>query len=219
MERTVLRNVNVRMGHHVIRSLESVTVLLDGWEKCVMKVSQHTHYKIMLLNFKVHQSFGILLACTDGFYGRNCSQMCNCIEKNQNRPCNRMNGECYCLSNYTGLRCEILTSTETPTQSNRAAIIAGATVGSAFVLLLLIALVVIIAVTIQVLVTHVHKTRDLRLRVSPSQQFENQIQLQNVTNYDKSLGAPPLDEQIPPTEAEMTTETSTDVEITKIPLP
>ena len=83
---------------------------------------------------------------------------------------------------------------ETPTQSNRAAIIAGATIGSAFVFLLLITLVVIMAVTIQVLVTHVHKTRDLRLRVSPSQQFENQIQLQNVTNYDKSLGAPPPDE-------------------------
>lgn len=136
------------------------------------------------------------LACTDGFYGRNCSQVCNCIEKNQNRPCNRINGECHCLSNYTGLRCEITnTKSMTPTQSNRAAIITGATVGSAIVLLLLIALVVIIAVN---MVIHVHKSKNQRLKVSPSQQFENQIQLQNVT---KSLGAPPPDEQILPTEA------------------
>ena len=126
--------------------------------------------------------------------------MCNCIEINQNRPCNRMNGECHCLSNYTGLRCEILTSTETDSmetvpihaQSNHVAIIAGATVGIAIVslTLLLIALVVM-AVTIKGLVTRVHKTRDLRLRVSPSQQFENQIQLQDGANC-----LPPSNEQI-----------------------
>jgi hypothetical protein len=99
-----------------------------------------------------------------------------------------------------------------PTPSNRDAIIAGITVGSAITLLLLIALVVIIAVTIQLLVIHVHKTRDLRLRVSPSQQFKNQVQLQNLEDL-------PPDEHIPLTEAEMATETSTDVEKTKTPLP
>ena len=156
--------------------------------------------------------------------------MCICIDEHQDRPCDRISGKCHCLSNYTGLKCEIpisieTGSTETPiatiaTQSNRAAVIAGATVGSAVILLLLITLVAIIAVAIQALVVHAHKTRDVRLRVSPSQQFENQIQLQNVTiNCDKPL-APP-DEQIPPIEAEMSmgTQIPTDVEIKKTPLP
>lgn len=218
MESVVLKNVNVRMGRHVISSLDNVTALLDGQDKYVTKVSQcrKSQCYVLFINF----TYGILLACKDGFYGRNCGQMCSCIKKYQNRPCNRMNGKCHCLSNYTGLRCEISMSTitgsmETPTQSNRAAIIAGVTVGSAVILLLLTVLVVIIAVATHALVIHVHKTRDVRLRISPSQQFENQTQLQQVTY--KPL-APP-DEQIPPTEAEMTTEASTDVEITKRPLP
>ena len=169
----------------------------------------------------------IFLACTDGFYGRNCSRMCICIDEHQDRPCDQISGKCHCLSNYTGLRCEIPISIETgsietpiATQSNRAAVIAGATVGSAVILLLIITLVVIIAAAIKALVVHAHKTRDVRLRISPSQQFENQTQLQNVTiNCDKPL-APP-DEQIPLTEAEMTMETQipTDVEIKKTPLP
>ena len=130
--------------------------------------------------------------------------MCNCVEKHQERPCNRFNGKCHCLSNYSGLKCELPVlstragSTETPTQSNRAAITAGATVGSVVVLLLFITLVVIIAVAVQ-MVLHVHKTRDVRLRISPSQQFESQTQLQKVTY--KPL-APP-DEQIPAAEVEM----------------
>ena len=128
-----------------------------------------------------------------------------------------MNGKCHCLSKFTGLRCEIskTVSMETPTQSNRAAIIAGITVGSVVVLLLLTTLVVIIAGATHALVIRAHKTRDVRLRISPSQQFENQTQLQQVTY--KPL-APP-DELIPPTEAEMTMKTSTDVEITKRTLP
>ena len=192
MERAVLKNVNVRMGHHVIKSLDSVTVLLDGRDKYVTKVSQcrKSQCYVLFINF----TYDILSACKDGFYGRNCSQMCNCIEEHQNRPCNRMNGKCHCLSNYTGLRCEISTSTkagsmETPTQSNRAAIIAGTTIGSAVILLLLIVLVVIIAVASKALVIHAHKTRDVRLRISPSQQFENQTQLQQATY--KPL-APPM---------------------------
>ena len=40
MARTALKNVSVRMGHHVINTLENVTVLKVGREKHVMKVSQ-----------------------------------------------------------------------------------------------------------------------------------------------------------------------------------
>ena len=108
--------------------------------------------------------------------------MCNCIEEHQKRVCNRLNGKCYCLSNYTGLRCELSLSTiatETPTQSNRAAIIAGTTAGSVVILLLLITIVVIMAVAIQKLVIHVHKTRDVRLRISPSQEFEKPLPLKD----------------------------------------
>ena len=39
MGRTVQKNVNARMGHHVTNSVDNAIVLLDGWEKCVMKVS------------------------------------------------------------------------------------------------------------------------------------------------------------------------------------
>ena len=115
-----------------------------------------------------------------------------------------MNGICHCLFNYTGLRCELSKThpMETPTQSNRAAIIAGATVGSAVVLLLLIILVVVTAVAIVKLVVHAQKTRDVRLKISPSQQFENQTQLQAVAHSGEPLASP--DKQTPPTEAEKT---------------
>ena len=139
-----------------------------------MKVSQR-----LTCTLKSHQSFGIFLACADGFYGRNCRLMCKCIEKHQDRACNQMNGRCHCLSNYTGLRCELLKTEpmETPTQSaNRAAIIAGATVGGALVLLLLIILVVVITVAVIILVVHLRKRKYVRLRVSLSQLFENQTQ-------------------------------------------
>lgn len=101
---------------------------------------------------------------------------------------------------------------ETPTQSYRVAIITGVTVGSVVILLLLVA---VVAVTISILVIHVHKTKDVKLRISPSQQFEDQTQLQAV-NHNKTL-APP-DEHIPAAaEAEMTV--STDTEMTKRALP
>ena len=137
-----------------------------------------------------------------------------------------MNGICHCLSNYTGLRCELPKTEpkETPTQSNRAAIIAGATVGGALVLLLLIILVVVTAVAIIKLVGHVlQKTRDVTLKISPSQQFENQMRLQKVTHSGEPLAS--LDKQTPLTETEKITEisadveTSADVEIAKVPLP
>ena len=152
--------------------------------KHVTKVS-----KITVLRFMI--SISNLTACPGGFYGQNCHEMCNCIEEHQSRSCDRMNGNCHCLSDYTGLRCELpLYATtdlmEMPIQSNRAAIIAGVTVGSAVVLLLLI--VVIIAVAVQILL-HVHKTRDVRLKISPSQQqFENQTQLQKANSKPLKFG-------------------------------
>ena len=36
-----MRNVSVRMGHHMTNSLDNATVPLDGWEKHAMKVAAH----------------------------------------------------------------------------------------------------------------------------------------------------------------------------------
>ena len=55
MVKTVQTNASVRMKPYVILELDHAIVLLDGWEKRVMKVSKQLH---TMQNF--HQSFGIL---------------------------------------------------------------------------------------------------------------------------------------------------------------
>lgn len=76
-------------------------------EKPAIPVS---HYRHRYLTYCTQ--FATLLcyfptACPANTWGSGCLQNCSCLAERESRPCDIVNGTCYCLPGYTGATCEL----------------------------------------------------------------------------------------------------------------
>ena len=142
-----------------------------------------------------------------------------------------MSGECHCLANYTGQDCELPLP---PVQSTTAGPITltdpditpgeivGVVIGGIAVALIIIAVVVLVILICWNNIFLCHKTRQVRLKISPSSPFEmSEAQNKSVQELECPVTPPPSYDQIQPCvlpEIIVTTETLPDKENLTNPL-
>ena len=117
-------------------------------------ISIHVHY-LHILYFK---------ECVDGSYGRSCDQKCTCVEQHQSKACDRMSGECHCLSEYTGQNCELRQDTTTMPDrmmSSRTALIVGTVVGSVLGTSIIVTGIVLVLVLFFIFKKHKNKMENI----------------------------------------------------------